>query len=237
MASLTKFEVGTALTLFFAIISGVIYLTRLETRVSLLEPDKIKEETGKAIQRISTREKEALDALKDFFDPNVHQLMPPEMPTQVARLEERLGQIENVGVSSSILAMSVPETGFGDWKLIEVDRVYQADSDGFVSAYTYTEAVAISLRTGELESELGEPSHATRSRASSHDGTIMPVKKGHYYVVSVDTGSPNFVKAYWAADRGITFHPFGRDPSIFHLLGHILMCPSRQIDFSPPSIV
>lgn len=91
-----------------------------------------------------------------------------------------------------------PGTMFGTWVPIPVNRALQAESDGFVSAYTHShKAATLSLRIGKSESDLNKKDRAMRSRANAHDGAVMPVKKGQYYLVNADAGSPEFVEAYW----------------------------------------
>ena len=97
-----------------------------------------------------------------------------------------------------------PKTWFGNWDMIEVNRVYQAKSDGFVTAYTHSnDRTALSIRIGESEANLGRQntrskgSHGNGTKGSHGNGTVVPVRNGQYYLVNADAGSPNFVEAYW----------------------------------------
>ena len=179
---MTKIETGTIVALIIAIIGGTLYIGTLKGRVDILEgkENRIEEASEKALEEITEAEKEAL-----------------------AAIQETLGQ--------------KPKTVFGNWVKKEVNRAHLAESDGFVAAYTHSnDTTALSIRIGESEDDLG--SQNTRSKAShgrgtpgNHgNGTVVPVRKGQYYLVNADAGSPNFVEAYWL--------PIEREHPIHHPL-------------------
>ena len=118
------------------------------------------------------------------------------LQTQVRQLEERLPETRIHDLEERLPELSQRlETIFGDsWKDVEVNQVYQADSDGFLSAYCGGPGANAKfyLRTGESDTELD-----VRNRGGTFEGAVTPVKKGHYYEVDVHRGRSRFITAHW----------------------------------------
>ena len=170
---MTRFEIGTVIAVVSAIISGVVYIGRLEGRLAALESpaNGINEARIEALREISDSKNEALAAVQKT-------------------LEQR------------------PETIFGDWELKSVDQVHEADSDGFLLAFTAGDGVGRSnahfcLETAESKTDLQAKfdicnfDSSVRTRAGIREGAMTPVKKGHYYKASMYGGSSRFVTVYW----------------------------------------
>lgn len=170
---MTRFEIGTVIAVVSAIISGVVYIGRLEGRLAALESpaNGINEAKIEALREISDSKNEALAAVQKT-------------------LEQR------------------PETIFGDWELKSVDQVHEADSDGFLLAFTAGTGVSRSrthfcLETAESKTDLqakGDRCNfdsSVRTRAGIREGAMTPVKKGHYYKASMYRGNSRFVTVYW----------------------------------------
>lgn len=100
-----------------------------------------------------------------------------------AELEQRMEDLEQR-----------PDTIFGDWTKVDVNRIHRAESDGILVVESRgTSAAAFSVRVGESENER-ELESRTRGRAFQAGST--PVKKGQYYFVRV-SGRPQTIHAYW----------------------------------------
>ncbi len=170
---MTRFEVGTVITVASAIIGVLLYIVRLEGRLAALESPAsgISEAGIEVLREISDSKNEALAAVQNS-------------------LEQR------------------PETIFGDWELKSVDQMQEADSDGFLLAFTAGDGVGRSnahfcLETAESKTDLQAKfdrcsfDSSVRTRAGIREGAMTPVKKGHYYKATMYRGNSRFVTVYW----------------------------------------
>lgn len=87
-----------------------------------------------------------------------------------------------------------PDTIFGNWEPVVVNRIHRAESDGFLTAFSGGTGNIASIILGTSASE-DEP--ASRNRGGRYEGAATPVKKGQYYQVRVSNGSSGTVTAYW----------------------------------------
>ena len=156
-----------------AIIGGVIaYALTLEGRISSLETtvkQTFQAQLEGALQTLDERKGQALEEIKKAA------------PGDLSRLSERVDALERR-----------PRPGFGDWQDREVGEVYQAETDGFLTAYTWgvgvnkricleTEASEAAIRTRDPRGSCNED--GVRTRAGAYDGSVTPVKQGHWYTV------------------------------------------------------
>ena len=138
-----------ALTLLASIITGTVYIAGLHERVTTLalNPAQIKQETENALKRISDASQEVQRRLT---------VLEEQGPPLVKRVE----QLEQIPL-------------FGQWRPVDANIVYQAQSDGFVMAFAHNKG-RFSFWTGSSESHLSE-----RGRITQYQGMMMPVKIGH----------------------------------------------------------
>ena len=78
-----------------------------------------------------------------------------------------------------------PQGPFGKWESRNPNLVYQANSDGFIAAYTAGNSPAqdLMIYTGRKQDSL-----FLRTRAGRYDGTVCPVPKGHFWTVKGGSG-------------------------------------------------
>lgn len=161
------------LTVTVTIIGGTVaYALSLEKRIStleaLLKTDSIKAHLKEALQTLDTQKDEALADIRN--------------------------------------SIQHPRPMFGNWEDRDVGRVYQAKTDGFLAAYTSgqganiwicleTEASEAAIRVRDPRGNCNET--GMRTRAGTHDGSVTPVKEGHWYTVRIRGVSRGSVTAYW----------------------------------------
>ena len=82
---------------------------------------------------------------------------------------------------------------FGQWETGEANLRYQAESDGFITAFTDdpNPAKGILVHVGEDPSDL-----PVRTRASKRDGVVCPVSEGDYWTVR-PTNNKGTLTVYW----------------------------------------
>ena len=80
------------------------------------------------------------------------------------------------------------------WELKEVNRAHQADSSGFVVAYSSGEGTVApgGILEGPMENAL-----QLRTRFTKYDGAMLPVWKGRWWKVKAQTGDPKSITVYW----------------------------------------
>lgn len=84
-------------------------------------------------------------------------------------------------------AVSITAGGFGEWVSLVPNVAYPAESDGFVAAYTHSDArYPVRILVAPNRSELSSNS-STVSRAGRWDGTVAPVPEGSYFVVRAES--------------------------------------------------
>ena len=144
----------------------------------------IQTELKKALQALDERKKQALAAIQDT--------VPDD---RLSQFDKRLNALEKR-----------PRLGFGDWESREVGKVYPAKTDGFLAAYTGGEKPnrTICLETHASDAALYAPVRkgncseaGLRTRAGVYDGSVTPVKKGHFYTVHIRKGNKGSVTVYW----------------------------------------
>ena len=84
---------------------------------------------------------------------------------------------------------AVPATAgsFGEWVPLDPNVAYPAESDGFVAAYTHSDArYPVRIFVATDESALSSNS-STVTRAGRWDGTVAPVPEGNYFVVRAES--------------------------------------------------
>ena len=90
-----------------------------------------------------------------------------------------------------------PDTNFGEWERVEVDRVYRAESDGMLSVESR------GGRAGSFHILVGESDDRremeVRVRVRAFFEAVMPVQKGRYYYIDRRDGRSGTVWAYWLA--------------------------------------
>ena len=74
---------------------------------------------------------------------------------------------------------------FGEWEPRQPNLVYEATSDGFITAYTggNNPARGFLIYTGERPDSM-----PLRTRGGEYDGTVCPVSKGSFWAVRSDGG-------------------------------------------------
>ena len=99
-----------------------------------------------------------------------------------------------------------PRPGFGDWETRDVEDVYQAESDGFLAAYTggrgVDKTICLETEASEAAIRIQNPNGncnttGLRTRAGAFDGSVTPVKQGHFYTVRIRQGVRGSVTVYW----------------------------------------
>ena len=81
---------------------------------------------------------------------------------------------------------------FGKWITLKKDVTYQAQSDGFIAAYTGGKSPAngVLIYVGERIDEL-----SVRTRTGRYDGAVCPVSKGDYWMVKSNNGGS--ITVHW----------------------------------------
>lgn len=130
--------------------------------------------------------------LGGWIDERLDEKIAASIERQFEDSESRLAQLSTL---TEELA-SRDEPGFGAWERVDPNEVYEAEADGFLTVFTLSARVALDTGTERAAATMG-----TRTRVPPHDGSMTPVKKGHYYKVRVDSGDLNQVTAYWIPAR------------------------------------
>ena len=90
-----------------------------------------------------------------------------------------------------------PDTNFGEWEAVEVDRVHRAESDGMLSVSSGgTGAGRFRILVGESD----DPREMEwRASVRAFFEAVMPVQKDRYYYIERRSGRRGTVSAYWLA--------------------------------------
>jgi len=95
---------------------------------------------------------------------------------------------------------SKPHIKFGDWvySIYELNKFYKAETDGFVSAYTRTNNAPNSAEIKSAHDNKGTSEIICTKIQGRYDGSVCPVKKGHYWRVTVpESYKGNGVNIRW----------------------------------------
>ena len=111
-----------------------------------------------------------IQIVPDLIDRFVGQRDPASIATE--RIDD---DVETIAAPQG-----VPPGTFGQWRERRKDTIYQAETDGFVAAYTGGNSPAdeFVIEVGERVEEL-----RVRTRAGRYDGTISPVARSDYWTV------------------------------------------------------
>ena len=136
-----------------------------------------------ALQTLGDREKQALEEIEK------------------ARSKDGLSQLRE---QLHVLARR-PGPRLGDWEDRKVGEVYQAETDGFLAAYTGGDVnrfICLETEASEAAIRVLDPrgncnTTGLRTRALPYDGSVTPVKEGHFYIVRIRSGDKGRVTVYW----------------------------------------
>jgi len=170
---MTRFEIGTVITVVSAIISGVVYISRLEGRLAALESpaNRINEARIAALREISDSKSEALAVVQKALEQR------PETIFDDWELKS-VDQVYKADSDGFLLAFT--------------------EGTGVTQSRAH-----FCLETAEsatdIQEEIGRGScgNGVRNRAGVREGATTPVKKGHYYRARMYSGNPRFVTVYW----------------------------------------
>lgn len=120
---------------------------------------------------------------------NWGRLFPPKSPSKV--------QVESTSQTESDLAPGKRSTSPPDveWRILEPNVVYRAESHGFVAARSggNGRVMAGLIREGPDPSNLD-----TRTRFQAYDGAVLPVLEGRYWMVQAyREGDVNSISVQW----------------------------------------
>jgi hypothetical protein len=91
---------------------------------------------------------------------------------------------------------NILKTGLGSWATIDLGTVYQAATDGFVTAWFVGNPATLVGRTDGSNPPVGIRQFA-KSIASAHNSISFPVRKGDYYLLDKDGSTTTDGAAYF----------------------------------------
>lgn len=105
---------------------------------------------------------------------------------------------EEVAPPSSVGVADSPKDSAGEWQRRDIDTVYRAETDGYVTAYSSGDGT---IEGAILDGPTRDPKELRwRTRFLALSGATLPVEKGRYWMVKPvrpERGNKDTIKVQW----------------------------------------